>query len=249
MIRVIRRDRSQPDCLSISFGYTTDQFVLGVPLGSPKTSYVPTGSHATRVQERASSWVPLFRTLMGSEGKGKGKMASDREGSVTCHMGTQFCFCVYVSVFQHSVFNENKRPAATRVHETERESVGDGRLANGWMTNLEDSSAAGHSQVEVGDVRTVKNNRVGDRGADGDAEIKKKKEMERVWGCADDRWKRNWGWMEASARYVEGGPANWTRKIGLSAVKDDQRKIGLLTQKDHRRWKIRLLARKDNRGL
>ncbi|KAA0042155.1 uncharacterized protein E5676_scaffold124G00150 [Cucumis melo var. makuwa] len=41
----------------------------------------------------------LFRTLMGSEGKGRGKLASDREGSVTCHMGTQFCFRVYVSVF------------------------------------------------------------------------------------------------------------------------------------------------------
>ncbi|TYJ98810.1 hypothetical protein E5676_scaffold703G00090 [Cucumis melo var. makuwa] len=33
------------------------------------------------------------------EGKGRGKLASDREGSVTCHMGTQFCFRVYVSVF------------------------------------------------------------------------------------------------------------------------------------------------------
>ncbi|KAA0049914.1 uncharacterized protein E5676_scaffold13462G00010 [Cucumis melo var. makuwa] len=41
----------------------------------------------------------FFRTLMGSEGKGRGKLASDREGSVTCHMGTQFCFRVYVSVF------------------------------------------------------------------------------------------------------------------------------------------------------
>ncbi|TYK29135.1 hypothetical protein E5676_scaffold120G002800 [Cucumis melo var. makuwa] len=41
----------------------------------------------------------LFRTLMGSEGKGRGKPASDREGSMTCHMGTQFCFCTYVSVF------------------------------------------------------------------------------------------------------------------------------------------------------
>ncbi|KAA0060669.1 hypothetical protein E6C27_scaffold22G005640 [Cucumis melo var. makuwa] len=29
------------------------------------------------------------------EGKGRGKPASDREGSVTCHMGTQFCFRVY----------------------------------------------------------------------------------------------------------------------------------------------------------
>ncbi|TYK11930.1 Ulp1-like peptidase [Cucumis melo var. makuwa] len=33
------------------------------------------------------------------EGKGRGKLASDREGSVTCHMGAQFCFRVYVSVF------------------------------------------------------------------------------------------------------------------------------------------------------
>ncbi|KAA0038098.1 uncharacterized protein E5676_scaffold237G00830 [Cucumis melo var. makuwa] len=41
----------------------------------------------------------IYRTLMGSEGKGRGKLASDREGSVTCHMGTQFCFRVYVSVF------------------------------------------------------------------------------------------------------------------------------------------------------
>uniref|UniRef100_A0A9I9EH74 Uncharacterized protein n=1 Tax=Cucumis melo TaxID=3656 RepID=A0A9I9EH74_CUCME len=31
---------------------------------------------------------------MGSEGKGRGKLASDREGFVTCHMGTQFCFRV-----------------------------------------------------------------------------------------------------------------------------------------------------------
>ncbi|KAA0041613.1 hypothetical protein E5676_scaffold242G00330 [Cucumis melo var. makuwa] len=61
MIRVIRRDRSQPNCLSVSSGYTTDQFVLCVPLGSPKTSYVPPRSHVACV----SSWVPLFRTLIG----------------------------------------------------------------------------------------------------------------------------------------------------------------------------------------
>ncbi|TYK24242.1 putative Retrotransposon protein [Cucumis melo var. makuwa] len=54
MIRVIRRDCSQSDCLSVSSGYTTDQFILGVPLGSSKTSYVP--SHVARVRERASSW-------------------------------------------------------------------------------------------------------------------------------------------------------------------------------------------------
>ncbi|KAA0064207.1 hypothetical protein E5676_scaffold218G00120 [Cucumis melo var. makuwa] len=99
MIRVIRRDHSQPDCLSVSFEYIKDQIVLGVPLGSPKTRYVPTGSQIARVRERASSWVPLFRTLMESESKGRGKLASDKEGSVTCHMGTQFCFRVYVSVF------------------------------------------------------------------------------------------------------------------------------------------------------
>ncbi|KAA0054573.1 hypothetical protein E6C27_scaffold24G003670 [Cucumis melo var. makuwa] len=99
IIRVIRRGHSQSNCLSVSFGYTKDQIVLGVPLGSPKTRYVPTGLQIARVRERASSWVPLFRTLMESEGKGGGKLASDREGSVTCHMGTQFCFRIYVSVF------------------------------------------------------------------------------------------------------------------------------------------------------
>ncbi|KAA0054601.1 hypothetical protein E5676_scaffold22G00380 [Cucumis melo var. makuwa] len=79
MIRVIRRDHSQSDCLSVSFGYTKDQIVLGVSLGSPKTRYVPTGLQIARVRERASSWVPLFRTLIGSEGKGRGKLASDIE--------------------------------------------------------------------------------------------------------------------------------------------------------------------------
>ncbi|KAA0048372.1 hypothetical protein E5676_scaffold1871G00070 [Cucumis melo var. makuwa] len=59
MIRVIRQDRSQPDCLSVSFGYTTDQFVLGVLLGSSKTSYVPLGSHVARVWERASYWAKV----------------------------------------------------------------------------------------------------------------------------------------------------------------------------------------------
>ncbi|KAA0047164.1 hypothetical protein E5676_scaffold109G00420 [Cucumis melo var. makuwa] len=33
MIQVIQWDRSQPDCLSVSSGYTTDQFVLSVPFG------------------------------------------------------------------------------------------------------------------------------------------------------------------------------------------------------------------------
>ncbi|KAA0033494.1 hypothetical protein E5676_scaffold260G00270 [Cucumis melo var. makuwa] len=107
MIRVIRQDRSQPDCLSVSSGYTTDQFILGVPLGSAKTNYVPPGSHVVRVRERASSWVPLFRTLMESEGKGRRKLASDKEGSVTCHMGTQFRFRVYLCSVLNNCFNHD----------------------------------------------------------------------------------------------------------------------------------------------
>ncbi|KAA0043560.1 hypothetical protein E6C27_scaffold335G00660 [Cucumis melo var. makuwa] len=69
MIRVIRRDRSQPDCLSVSSGYTTDQFILGVPLGSPKTNYVPSGSHVAHVGKRRG------------KGKGKGKLANDQKCS------------------------------------------------------------------------------------------------------------------------------------------------------------------------
>ncbi|KAA0056828.1 hypothetical protein E5676_scaffold701G00840 [Cucumis melo var. makuwa] len=78
MIRVIRRDHSQPDCLSVSFGYTKDQIVLGIPLGSPKTRYVSTGLQIARVWECVSSWAKV----------GRGKLAIDKEGSVTCHMGT-----------------------------------------------------------------------------------------------------------------------------------------------------------------
>ncbi|KAA0058451.1 hypothetical protein E5676_scaffold535G00300 [Cucumis melo var. makuwa] len=59
MIRVVRRDRSQLDCLSVFSGYTTYQIVLGVPLGSPKTCSVLLGSHVTRVRERASSWAEV----------------------------------------------------------------------------------------------------------------------------------------------------------------------------------------------
>ncbi|KAA0032971.1 hypothetical protein E5676_scaffold482G00320 [Cucumis melo var. makuwa] len=52
-----RRDFTIRFCLSVSSGYTIDQFVLGVPLGSLKTSYVPLGSHVARVRERANSWA------------------------------------------------------------------------------------------------------------------------------------------------------------------------------------------------
>uniref|UniRef100_A0A9I9E826 Uncharacterized protein n=1 Tax=Cucumis melo TaxID=3656 RepID=A0A9I9E826_CUCME len=37
-------------------------------------------------------------------GKGRGKLASDREGSVTCHMETQFCFRVYVSITNNQLY-------------------------------------------------------------------------------------------------------------------------------------------------
>uniref|UniRef100_A0A9I9E8G0 HAT C-terminal dimerisation domain-containing protein n=1 Tax=Cucumis melo TaxID=3656 RepID=A0A9I9E8G0_CUCME len=36
--------------------------------------------------------VRKYFVWLKSRGKGKGKLTSDREGSVTCHMGTQFCF-------------------------------------------------------------------------------------------------------------------------------------------------------------
>ncbi|KAA0057688.1 hypothetical protein E5676_scaffold970G00250 [Cucumis melo var. makuwa] len=74
------------DRLRCSLGFTRDQLV-------------PTGSQIARVRELVSSGVLLYRTLMGSDGKDREKLASDKEGSVTCHMGTQFCFRFYVSMF------------------------------------------------------------------------------------------------------------------------------------------------------
>ncbi|KAA0039203.1 hypothetical protein E5676_scaffold607G00400 [Cucumis melo var. makuwa] len=55
-----------PKCLSISPGYTKDQFVLDVPLGSPKTRDVPTGSQITRVREHASLGVEVEVRAKGS---------------------------------------------------------------------------------------------------------------------------------------------------------------------------------------
>ncbi|KAA0054609.1 gag-pol polyprotein [Cucumis melo var. makuwa] len=48
---------SQPDCLSVSSGYATDQFVLGVPLGHRRPDFVPMGVHVARVWERANYWA------------------------------------------------------------------------------------------------------------------------------------------------------------------------------------------------
>ncbi|KAA0032408.1 pol protein [Cucumis melo var. makuwa] len=46
-----------PDCLSVFFGYATDQHALGVPSRHQRPDFVPTGAHVASVQERASYWV------------------------------------------------------------------------------------------------------------------------------------------------------------------------------------------------
>ncbi|TYK11071.1 uncharacterized protein E5676_scaffold73G00570 [Cucumis melo var. makuwa] len=56
--------------------------------------------------------VPVLGCQFLGEGKGRGELASDREGSVTCHMGTQFCFRVYVLVFQ--LVSRANRPVQIR---------------------------------------------------------------------------------------------------------------------------------------
>ncbi|TYK08305.1 hypothetical protein E5676_scaffold648G00890 [Cucumis melo var. makuwa] len=88
----------------VSFGITTylglcDQHVLGAPSGHRRPDFRSYGSACCTCSGTCQRLGTIFKTLMGSEGKGRGKLASDREGSVTCHMGTQFCFRGYVSVF------------------------------------------------------------------------------------------------------------------------------------------------------
>ncbi|KAA0067793.1 hypothetical protein E6C27_scaffold624G00180 [Cucumis melo var. makuwa] len=60
---------SQPDCLSVSSEYATDQFVLGVPLDHRRPDFVPMGAHVARVREHASR----------GRGKGKSKLASNQK--------------------------------------------------------------------------------------------------------------------------------------------------------------------------
>ncbi|TYK18856.1 hypothetical protein E5676_scaffold204G00540 [Cucumis melo var. makuwa] len=50
---------SQPDCLSVSSGYATDQYVLGVPSGHRRPDFVPTGAQVARVRERANYWIEV----------------------------------------------------------------------------------------------------------------------------------------------------------------------------------------------
>ncbi|KAA0043559.1 hypothetical protein E6C27_scaffold335G00650 [Cucumis melo var. makuwa] len=63
-----------------------DQHVLGAPSGHRRPDFRSYGSACCTCSGTCQRL---------GEGKGRGKLASDREGSVTCHMGTQFCFRVY----------------------------------------------------------------------------------------------------------------------------------------------------------
>ncbi|TYK22643.1 hypothetical protein E5676_scaffold195G00770 [Cucumis melo var. makuwa] len=49
--------RARPDCLNVSSGFGTDQYVLGAPPGHRRPDSVPTGAHVARVRKRASFWV------------------------------------------------------------------------------------------------------------------------------------------------------------------------------------------------
>ncbi|KAA0060555.1 hypothetical protein E5676_scaffold420G00740 [Cucumis melo var. makuwa] len=59
---------SQPDCLSVSSGYATDQFVLGVPLGHRRPDFVPKGAHVARVRERMD-WLSANHVSIDYFGK------------------------------------------------------------------------------------------------------------------------------------------------------------------------------------
>ncbi|KAA0039094.1 hypothetical protein E5676_scaffold2047G00140 [Cucumis melo var. makuwa] len=61
---------SQPDCLSVSFGYTTDQLIPGVPLGHRRLDMF-LRDHRLHVFGN----VPV----QGGRGKRKGKLATDKK--------------------------------------------------------------------------------------------------------------------------------------------------------------------------
>ncbi|TYJ97514.1 ty3-gypsy retrotransposon protein [Cucumis melo var. makuwa] len=92
---------SHPDCLSVSSGFATDQYVLGAPSRHRRPDSVPMGVHVARVRERASYWVGAevrarvswraTRRIMpprrgahrggGRGGRGAGRTQSRRDGS------------------------------------------------------------------------------------------------------------------------------------------------------------------------
>ncbi|TYK22662.1 hypothetical protein E5676_scaffold195G001060 [Cucumis melo var. makuwa] len=61
------RPRPKPDCLSVSPGFATDQYVLGAPSRHRRPDSVPTGAHVACVRKRRGG------------GKGKGKLAGDQK--------------------------------------------------------------------------------------------------------------------------------------------------------------------------
>ncbi|KAA0062586.1 reverse transcriptase [Cucumis melo var. makuwa] len=91
-MREIRRNEIRFHRENARAEWIKDQHVLGALSGHRRPDFRSYGS--------ACSTCSGTCQRLG-EGKGRGKLASDREGSVTCHMRTQFCFRVYVSV--HSV--------------------------------------------------------------------------------------------------------------------------------------------------
>ncbi|KAA0032712.1 ty3-gypsy retrotransposon protein [Cucumis melo var. makuwa] len=77
------RGSSQPDCHSVSSGYATNQFVLGVPLGHRRPDFVLMGAHVARVWERASYW---------RQRNGQGQASERPEVTVASHRDLCFRF-------------------------------------------------------------------------------------------------------------------------------------------------------------
>ncbi|KAA0059970.1 hypothetical protein E5676_scaffold194G00140 [Cucumis melo var. makuwa] len=69
----------QPNCLSVSSVFATDQYVLGAPSGHRRPDYVPTGAHVARVRERASYWVEAGVRARQAGGRPEVTVASHRD--------------------------------------------------------------------------------------------------------------------------------------------------------------------------
>ncbi|KAA0053576.1 hypothetical protein E5676_scaffold522G00960 [Cucumis melo var. makuwa] len=63
---------SQPDCLSVSFGFATDQYVLGAPPGHRRPDFHSYGS-------TCCTCSGTCQLLGRGRGKGKGKLAGDQK--------------------------------------------------------------------------------------------------------------------------------------------------------------------------